>query len=92
MPKIITFGEYVLFFWVSENDEPVHIHVAVKRPAKNSTKLWLTADGGCLVANNNSGIPEKDLRDLVKLVKFNHRYICEQWAEQFGPDGFRFYR
>ncbi len=92
MPRILTFGEYVLFFWVSENGEPVHIHVAIKRPTKNATKFWLTASGGCILANNDSAIPEHDLSDLAKLVKFNHRYICDQWAKLFGQDSVRFYQ
>lgn len=42
MPRILVFGQYVLFFWIAENGEPVHIHVGVKRAAANSTKFWLT--------------------------------------------------
>ena len=91
MPKILTFGQYVLFFWVSENGEPVHVHVAVKRPTENATKFWLTASGGCLLASNGSDISQGDLRDLAKLVKFNYRYICSKWAENFGEDSLSFY-
>ena len=91
MPKVLSFGQYVLFFWVGENDEPVHVHVAVRRPAKGATKFWLTRNGGCVLAHNASHIPEDDLRDLAKLVKFNHRYICERWVEAFGPESLRFY-
>lgn len=91
MPKILTFGQYVLFFWVAEGDEPVHVHVAVRRATANATKFWLTSEGGCLLANNNSNISEKDLRDLAKLVRFNHRYICACWVEQFGEDSLAFY-
>lgn len=39
MPSIFTFGRYVIFFWTSENGEPVHVHVAVRRPTENATKL-----------------------------------------------------
>ena len=62
MPRIFVFGQYVLFFWIAENGEPVHIHVGVKRAAANSTKFWLTKNGGCTLANNESKIPAKDLR------------------------------
>ena len=91
MPKVLEFGQYVLFFWVAENDEPVHVHVSIKRPAENATKFWLTASGGCILANNNSGIAERDVRDIAKLIKFNHRYICERWVEVFGEDSLRFF-
>ena len=91
MPKVLTIGRYVLFFWVSENGEPVHVHVAVRRPEKSSTKFWLTAAGGCVLANNNSDITDKDLRSLAKVITFNHALICERWAETFGDDSLSFY-
>lgn len=92
MPRILTFGQYVLFFWIAENGEPVHVHVTVRRPAENSTKFWLTASGGCVLANNNSAIPRKDLRDIAKLIVLNHSYICDLWGQTFGADSIRFYR
>ncbi|MCI5949328.1 MAG: DUF4160 domain-containing protein [Parolsenella sp.] len=91
MPKVLVVGRYVLFFWVSENGEPVHVHVAVRHPEKNSTKFWLTSSGGCILANNSSSIPEKDLRNLAKVIKFNHGFICERWMETFGRDSLGFY-
>ena len=91
MPKVLVFGQYVLFFWIAENGEPVHIHVAVKKPAEHATKFWLTANGGCVLAHNRSNIPEKDLRDLAKLITLNHRYICSRWRETFGESDLRFY-
>lgn len=40
IPTILTLGRYVLFFWLGESDEPVHIHVAVRRPVEHATKFW----------------------------------------------------
>ena len=84
MPSLFRFGPYVLFFWTGENNEPVHIHVAIKRPTKDATKIWLTCSGGCMVANNKSKIPERDLKDLQQFVAANHKYICEQWEHIAG--------
>lgn len=92
MPSIFTFGRYVIFFWTSENGKPVHVHVAVRRPTENATKLWLTADGGCLLANNNSRIPPKDLGHVMELVTYNHAEICRRWCEVFEEREPRFYR
>lgn len=39
MPKVLQIGPYVLFFWINDSDEPVHIHVALRRPAENATKF-----------------------------------------------------
>lgn len=92
MPKVLTFGRYVLYFWVGENDEPVHVHVAVRRPTEHSTKFWLTRDGGCLLAANESGIPQRDLRDIAKLIVLNHGYILDRWVEVFGEESVRYFR
>ena len=62
MTSLFAFGPYIIFFWTGEQGEPIHVHVSVKRPSKDATKLWLTASGGCLVAHNNSQLPERDLR------------------------------
>ena len=37
MPTILALGRYVLFFWLGESDEPVHIHVAIRRPTEHAT-------------------------------------------------------
>lgn len=81
MPSLFRFGPYLLFFWTGENGEPVHIHVAVKRPTKNATKIWLTRSGGCILAHNQGNIPVRDLRDIEQFVSANHDYICERWQE-----------
>ncbi len=91
MPRILTFGQYVLYFWIAENGEPVHIHVAIRRPTEHATKFWLTAGGGCILARDNGEIPQRDLRDLARLITLNHVYICEKWVERFGSDSLTFY-
>ena len=92
MPKIFEYGEYVVFFWSNEEGEPVHVHIAVRRPTENATKLWLTSDGGCIVANNNGKIPRKDLADVTNIIMLNHALICQKWVEMFGPAALAFYR
>lgn len=91
MPRIFTYGPYVFFIWANEEGEPVHVHVAIKRPTQNATKFWLTSNGGCILANNTGQIPEKSLRDLAKIIRFNHRRICDAWMELNGEDSLRFY-
>jgi len=88
MPKLFLFGQYVIFFWVGENGEPVHVHVSVKRPEKDATKIWLTRSGGCLLASNNSHIPAHDLRDILEFVTYNHERICARWKETFDEISF----
>ena len=46
----------------------MHAHVAVKRPTKDATKIWLTRSDGRKLAHNKGGIPNRDLRDIMQFV------------------------
>lgn len=50
MPQIFRIGAYLVFIWINEGKplEPIHIHIAGKRPAKDSTKVWITRESKCL--------------------------------------------
>lgn len=84
MPNLLTFSGYKLYFWANENNEPIHVHVSVGKPTPNSTKFWLTQDGGCFVASNESRIPKKVLNELGDLISANYDYICQKWTTFFG--------
>ncbi len=92
MPTILTLGRYVLFFWMNEPGEPVHVHVAVRRPTEHATKFWLTEDGGCVLASNGSNLSAKELRKLANFIAYNHGRICTAWKDTFKTDTLRFYR
>ncbi len=51
MPQIFKFGPYTIFFWSNEGEplEPIHIHVSYKIATPNSTKIWITKSGKCLL-------------------------------------------
>ncbi len=65
MPKLFRIDRYVIYFWSNENGEPIHVHIAESKPVRNATKVWLTKAGGCILANNNSRIPQRDLTVLL---------------------------
>lgn len=52
MPRVLEFGKYIIFFWIGEDGKQVHVHVSIECPMDNSTKIWLTRNGGCLLAHN----------------------------------------
>ena len=83
MPKILTVGSYIIYFWSNENDEPVHVHIAEGKASANATKLWITSTGKVILCNNNSKIPEKILRKLMRLIEANTERIVEDWIEHF---------
>ena len=91
MPNILQICGYYVFFWVNDKQEPIHVHVNKKRAKGKSTKIWLTKAGACLMANNNSRIPAKDLAKIIEAITANHFYICRKWQEYFGQDALKFY-
>ena len=90
MPQLFRIGSYVIYFWINENDplEPVHVHIAKVRPSANATKIWITKSGKCLMQNNNSQIPDRELRIIMKIIEARSTDIINKWAETFGKTDF----
>lgn len=91
LPNIFEQYGYKIYFWSNENNEPIHLHISKGSPQGNSTKVWLTKSGGCVVANNNSKIPKADLTDILKTISLNFSYIVAKWEEVHGIDNTKFY-
>lgn len=85
MPQIFKFGPYLVYFWSNENEpiEPIHVHISLGKPNKNSTKIWITKTGKCILSNNNSNIPEKMLRLIIRMLENNIELIKQKWLEHF---------
>ena len=77
-------------FWSNEGSpvEPVHFHIAEGGPTANATKVWVTSAGKCLLANNNSNIPERALRNVIRVAEARSAEIVAQWEDRFGPAKF----
>lgn len=86
MPQVFKIGSYWVYFWSNENDplEPVHVHVSQGSPSANSTKIWITKAGKCYLANNNSDIPERTLRNIMKIIEARSGEVIEKWQAHFG--------
>ena len=91
MPSLFELFGYKVFFWSNENNEPIHVHIVKGKPVANSTKVWLTKAGGCVVANNNSKIPEKDLRELLDTITSNYFVIIAEWKKHHADKEIKFY-
>lgn len=85
MPQLFKVGSYLVFFWINENNplEPVHVYVSRVRPEPNATKIWITKSGKCLLQNNNSKIPERELRYLIKIIEVRSSFIIKIWLDTF---------
>ena len=86
MPQLFRVGSYVVYFWINENNplEPVHVHIANVKPTPNATKIWITRSGKCLIQNNNSRIPDRQLRILMQIIEARSESIIEKWQETFN--------
>ena len=91
MPSLFTVSGYKIYFWSSENDEPIHVHVSKGQPSPNSTKIWLTREGGCILASNGSRIPQSELNKLMEFISAQFFFICAEWKKFFVIDEIRFY-
>ncbi len=91
LPNIFEQYGYKIYFWSNQNNEPIHVHISKGNPQGNATKVWLTKNGGCVVANNNSQIPKSDLSSIMKTISSNFLYIVAKWKEVHGTDRIIFY-
>lgn len=91
MPSLFLIGGYRVFFWSNEAGEPIHVHVCKGAPAPSATKIWLTRQGGCVLASNGSRIPRPVLNELMDIIAAQFPFICEKWKEFFLVDEISFY-
>lgn len=91
MPSLFTVGGYRVFFWSNELGEPVHVHICRGKPSPDATKIWLTRQGGCIVAHNRGRIPSGDLNVLLDVIAAEHSSICKKWSRFFMTDSLHFY-
>jgi len=91
LPNLFTVSGYKVYFWANENNEPVHVHIAKGKPTANATKIWITRNGGCILAHNGSGIPPRELNELMDFISAQFFLICREWKKFFVTDDLRFY-
>lgn len=91
VPNLFRIGAYTVYFWSNENGEPIHVHVSEGVPQPNATQVWLTRSGQCIVANNNSQIPEARLKKILEVISAQSFLICGRWKTRFAEDEIHFY-
>ena len=86
MPQIFKIGSYVIYFWANEREplEPIHVHISENIPRANTTKVWITKAGKCLIANNNSQIPSITLKNIMAIIEARNKEVMEKWLNFFG--------
>ena len=68
MPQIFKVGPYTIFFWSNESDPLEPIHVHVAERANH----------------NKSRIPDRILRDIMRVIEARYQEIEARWCAHFG--------
>ncbi len=86
MPQVFKLGSYWVYFWTNEGKplEPIHVHVAQGSPTSNGTKIWITKSGKCFLCNNNAKIPQKTLKNIMRIIEARSAEIIGKWYSYFG--------
>jgi hypothetical protein len=53
---------------------------------QNATKIWLTQNGGFVVAHNKSKISQHELNTVLDFLSVHYFYICSEWKRFFKTD------
>ena len=90
MPQVFKIGAYLVYFWFNEGDplEPVHVHVCLGIPSAGATKIWITQAQKCYLCNNNSKIPDRTLRNIIKIIEARSSEIIDKWIAYFGQNSY----
>ena len=67
------------------------LYMFIFRKENQHHKVWLTKSGCCILANNNSRIPNKDLSEIMRTIASNHFFIVAKWKEIYRIENVRFY-
>ena len=86
MPQGFKIGSYWVYFWSNEGEprEPIHVHISQGSPQANATKVWITKAGKCLLANNNSDIPNVALRNIMRIIEARSSEVINKWYSFYG--------
>lgn len=77
MPTVLHHGPYRFFFYSSDHDEPLHIHV---QRENRLAKFWVEP----VRLSRSGGFSRAELMDIQRIVADNAGKITEAWHEYFG--------
>lgn len=77
MPTVFRAGSYRFFFYASDRDEPVHVHVEREG---HVAKFWLDP----VRLQESGGFSRSELNRVQRLIHTNQHRFREAWHEYFG--------
>jgi len=79
-PTVLRSGPYRFFFFSSDRNEPVHVHVARE---DKTAKFWLSPSR----VEYNYGFTLKELGRIQRLVQEHEAELLKAWHEYFTGGG-----
>lgn len=76
MPTVLRIGAYRFFFYASDRDEPMHIHVERDSAV---AKFWLSP----VRLQHSTGFGRSELVEVESLVADNRDMLSEAWNDFF---------
>ncbi len=77
MPTILRVGPYRFFFYASDNEEPIHVHVEREN---NIAKFWIDP----VRLQKSGGFRRPEISRIANIIEENQIEIVEAWYEYFG--------
>ena len=75
-PTVLRSGPYRFFFFASDRNEPLHVHVARER---KTAKFWLRT----VRLSYNYGFAQKELNQIEDLILEHEAELVRAWHEYF---------
>lgn len=79
MPTALREGPYRFFFVSFDCDEPMHMHIHVRRD-RNEAKFWLEP----IEVAFNHGFAGHELRSIEDIIVDHYSELAEAWYEHCG--------
>ena len=80
MPTVLRFGPYRFYFFSSEPNEPLHVHVARD---ELRAKFWLEP----IELARKSSFSDRELRRIREIIESHKDELLETWYGYFGRNG-----
>ena len=74
MPEALeSYLGYYIYFWIGDNLEPVHVHVA-KTQQPGATKFWVTTES-VEIAKDTGSVDSRDMKKILRYLRRNREQI-----------------
>ncbi|MBM4386437.1 MAG: DUF4160 domain-containing protein [Deltaproteobacteria bacterium] len=77
MPTVLRVGSYRFFFYATDRDEPMHVHVEC---GDNVAKFWVDP----VRLQNSHGFNRSELNRIYDIIKKHHEKLKKAWNDYFN--------